>query len=83
MTTTLVGEETLKHGYNEELRRYVIVHPLDDMPEAKVDTDSLGPMPMTLSVKLSLMSLRGYLILMSALVLFHVLQLAGWFGGVK
>lgn len=37
-------------------------------------------MPMTASVKLSLMTLPGYLILMMLLVLYHVLDLAGVFG---
>lgn len=59
---------------------FVVVHPLDDAPEQKVDTTSLGPMPMTTSVKLSLMALRGYLILMMFLVLYHVMDLAGAFG---
>jgi hypothetical protein len=56
------------------------VHPLDDAPEQKVDTTSLGAMPMTTSVKLSLMALRGYLILMMLLVFYHVMDLAGAFG---
>jgi hypothetical protein len=55
---------------------FVVVHPLDDAPEQKVDTVPLGPMPMTTSVKLSLMALRGYLILMMLLVLYHVIDLA-------
>jgi hypothetical protein len=59
---------------------FVVIHPLDDAPEQKVDTASLGPMPMTTSVKLSLMALRGYLILMVLLVLYHVMDLAGAFG---
>ena len=59
---------------------FVVVHPLDDRPEQKVDTSKLGPMPMTLSVKLSLMALRGYLIVMMLLVLYHVMDLAGAFG---
>jgi len=59
---------------------FVVVHPLDDMPEQKVDTSALGPMPMTASVKLSLMALRGYLILMMLLVLYHVMDLAGAIG---
>jgi hypothetical protein len=59
---------------------FVVVHPLDDAPEQKVDTESLGPMPMTTSVKLSLMALRGYLSLMVLLVLYHVMDLAGAFG---
>ena len=60
--------------------RYVVVHPLDDQPEEKVDTSALGPMPMTTSVKLSLMALRGYLILMVLLVVYHCVDLAGVFG---
>jgi hypothetical protein len=64
---------------NEKTNRYVVVHPLDDRPEAKVDTENLGPMPMTRSVKLSLMSLRAYLILMIMMVGYHVLQLGGLF----
>jgi hypothetical protein len=63
-----------------ELNHFVVVHPLDDVPEQKVDTESLGPMPMTTSVRLSLYSLRGYLMLMMLLVLYHVLDLAGLFG---
>ena len=63
-----------------EQNEFVVVHPLDDEPEEKVDTDKLGPMPMTLSVRLSLLSLRGYLIIMMMLVLYHVLDLAGLFG---
>ena len=59
---------------------YVVVHPLDDLPEEKVDTETLGPMPMTISVKLSLLALRSYLVMMVLLVLYHVLDLAGLFG---
>jgi hypothetical protein len=56
--------------------RFVVVHPLDDVPERKVDTDSLGPMAMTRSVRFSLLSLRAYLILMVLLVVYHVVMLA-------
>jgi len=59
---------------------FVVVHPLDDVAEEKVDSSGLGTMPMTTSVKLSLMALRGYLILMMLLVLYHVIDLAGAFG---
>jgi hypothetical protein len=37
-------------------------------------------MPMTASVKISLLSLRAYLLLMIGLVFYHVLHLAGLFG---
>jgi hypothetical protein len=59
---------------------FLVVHPLDDAPEQKVDTAHLGPMPMTPSVRISLIALRGYLVLMLLLVLYHVLDLAGIFG---
>ena len=80
-TITINPEEVLKHGYDEILNRYVVVHPLDDVPEEKVDTETLGPMLMTASVKWSLISLRAYLILMFGMVLYRVVQLAGLFGG--
>jgi hypothetical protein len=60
--------------------RFVVIHPLDDLPEEKVDTESLGPMAMTGSVRLSLLSLRAYLVLMMLLVFYRVMFLAGWFG---
>ena len=59
---------------------FVVVHPLDDVPEQKVNITALGPMPLTASVKVSLMVLRGYLVLMMLLVLYHVVDLAGGFG---
>jgi hypothetical protein len=59
---------------------FVVVHPLDDLPEEKVDTERLGLMPMTASVRFSLLSLRAYLILMMLLVFYRVAVLAGWFG---
>jgi hypothetical protein len=61
-------------------RHFVVVHPLDDVPEEKVDIESLGPMPMTASVRISLLSLRAYLVLMMLLVFYRVVMLAGWFG---
>jgi hypothetical protein len=56
---------------------FVVIHPLDDRPEEKVDIESLGPMPMTRSVRAALLSLRAYLVLMVLLVLYHALVLAG------
>jgi hypothetical protein len=62
-----------------EKNRFVVIHPLDDRPEQKVDMEQLGPMPLTTTVRLSLMSLRAYLVVMMVLVLYHVLALAGLF----
>lgn len=65
---------------SEMAARFLVVHPLDDAPEQKVDTDALGPMPMTTSVRISLLSLRAYLAVMMLLVLYRVLLLAGVLG---
>jgi hypothetical protein len=65
---------------NELANRFVVIHPLDDVPEEKVDTDRLGPMAMTPSVRISLVSLRAYLVLMMLMVFYRVLVLAGLFG---
>jgi hypothetical protein len=59
---------------------FVVIHPLDDRPETKVDIAALGPMPLTRSVRWSLLSLRGYLLLMLVLVLYRVASLAGMVG---
>ena len=56
---------------------FAVVHPLDDVPEEKVDTEHLGPMQMTRTVRVCLYALRGYLLLMFGLLGFRVLQLAG------
>ena len=65
---------------HELVNHFVVVHPLDDVREEKVDTENLGPMTMTASVRISLLSLRAYLVLMMILVFYHVLDLAGLFG---
>jgi hypothetical protein len=61
-------------------RDFLVIHPLDDIQEQKVETKHLGPMRMTPAVRISLLALRGYLTLMMLLVLYHVLDLAGVFG---
>ena len=61
-------------------REFLVIHPLDDVREQKVETEHLGPMKMTATVRISLLVLRGYLVLMMLLVLYHVLDLAGVFG---
>jgi hypothetical protein len=61
-------------------REFLVIHPLDDVEEQKVETEHLGSMQMTPAARLSLLALRGYLVLMTVLVLYHVLELAGVFG---
>jgi len=63
-----------------EDRKFQVVHPLDDIAEEKRSPAGLGEMPMSGSVKLSLYALRGYLILIGAMVGYRVLALAGVFG---
>jgi hypothetical protein len=60
--------------------QFIVVHPLDDVREEKVDTASLGRMSMTASVRISLLALRGYLVLMMLLVMYHVIDLSGALG---
>jgi hypothetical protein len=55
---------------------YYVVHPLDDEPEEKLNTEGMGHMHMTRSVKLSLLALRLYLIMMVMLVLYRVVEMA-------
>lgn len=57
-------------------REFLVIHPLDDVQEKKLDTQDLGPMRMTPTVRIALWTLRGYLIVMMLLVLYHVLELA-------
>ena len=56
---------------------YIVVHPLDDEPEAKVETENLGPMRITTTVRVCLYALRAYLLLMSGMLGYRVLELAG------
>jgi hypothetical protein len=55
---------------------FLVVHPLDDIPEQKIDSDHLPPMEMTQGVRWSLISLRVYLIFMIVLFMYHVIDLA-------
>ena len=73
MNTMTEFDETAR----EERELFSVVHPLDDAPEEKVDTEHLGPMQMTKTVRVCLFALRGYLLLMFGLLGFRVLQLAG------
>jgi hypothetical protein len=56
---------------------FSVVHPLDDAPEEKFDTEHLGPIRITRTVRICLFALRGYLVRMFGLLGFRVLQLVG------
>jgi hypothetical protein len=66
---------TMQNTYDPEYFR--VIHPLDDAPEEKCSTEGLGHIAMTPAVSISLMVLRGYLILMTLMLGYHVLDLAG------
>ena len=69
--TSAVLEATL------ETTEFRVIHPLDDVYEQKCTSEGLGPIRMTPVVRTSLRVLRGYLILMTLMLGYHVLQLAG------
>lgn len=56
---------------------FEVIHPLLDAEETKCQAEELGHIRMSKSVKFSLTVLRVYLIAMAALLLYHVLGLAG------
>jgi hypothetical protein len=58
----------------DELR---VVHPLDDVSELKCSSVGLGKIRMTRLVRVSLGVLRAYLIAMTLMLGYHVLDLAG------
>lgn len=59
------------------VNEFRVVHPLDDVVEKKCSSEGLGRMRMTRSVRLSLFVLRGYLVVMTLMLGYHVLDLAG------
>jgi hypothetical protein len=66
---------TMQNSYDSEYFR--VIHPLDDAPEVKCSSEGLGRIAMTPAVRASLAVLRGYLILMTFMLGYHVLGLAG------
>ena len=72
---------TLQNSYQPETFR--VVHPLRDAREEKCASEGLGPIAMTPSVRISLLFLRGYLLLMSGMLLYRVLEMSGVFHAVR
>jgi hypothetical protein len=60
-----------------EVQEFRVVHPLYDVAEKKCSTDGLDSIRMTPAVRISLFVLRAYLIAMTLMLAYHVLQLAG------
>jgi hypothetical protein len=66
---------TMQNFYSPKSFR--VIHPLDDAPEQKCSSEGLGHIAMTPGVRISLTVLRGYLIVMTLMLGYHVLDLAG------
>jgi hypothetical protein len=64
-------------GVSPDMNRFRVIHPLDDVPEQKCSTVGLGKIRMTRAARLSLGILRAYLILMTLMLGYHVLDLSG------
>lgn len=66
---------SMENSYVPEYFR--VIHPLDDAPEQKCSTEGLSHITMTPGVRISLTVLRAYLIVMTLMLGYHVLDLAG------
>lgn len=66
---------SMQNSFTPEYFR--VIHPLDDAPEQKCSTEGLGRIAMTPGVRISLTVLRAYLIVMTLMLGYHVLDLAG------
>lgn len=66
-----------------EPQYFSVVHPLNDVQEPKCSSEGLGRIAMTRPVRISLGILRAYLIAMTLMLGYHVLELAGVFHGLK
>ncbi len=66
----------VRNPWLHSLLGFLVTHPLDDEPEAKIDLTGLGRMPMRPLVRVSLMILRAYLVVMSLLLAYHLFGLA-------
>jgi hypothetical protein len=64
-------------GVSPDLNGLLVIHPLDDVTEQKCSTEGLGKIRMTQAVRVSLGVLRAYLILMTLMLGYHVLDLSG------
>jgi hypothetical protein len=66
-----------------EAQYFSVIHPLDDVPEQKCSSEGLGQIAMTPAVRICLGVLRAYLIAMTLMLGYHVLDLAGVLHGWK
>lgn len=60
-----------------EPQHFSVIHPIDDKPEQKRSSDGLGRIRMTRTVRIALAGMRVYLILMTLMLGYHMLSMAG------
>ena len=70
-------------GVSPDISGFRVVHPLDDVAEQKCSTEGLGKIAMTRAVRICLGLLRAYLIAITLMLGYHVLDLAGAFHALK
>ncbi len=70
-------------GFTPEINGFRVIHPLNDIAEQKCSTEGLGKIRMTRAVRVSLGLLRAYLIVMTLMLGYHVLDLAGFLHKVR
>ena len=66
-----------------DMTEFRVVHPLDDVAEQKCTSKGLGKIRMTRTVRVSLCILRGYLVMMTLMLGYHVLNLSGFFAKLR
>jgi hypothetical protein len=72
-----IGLEKCSTLHTPEINGFYVVHPLDDIAEGKCSSIGLGKIRMTRAVHISLGVLRAYLVMMTLMLAYHVLDLAG------
>jgi len=72
---------TMQNSYEPQC--FSVIHPLNDVPEKKCSSEGLGRIAMTRPVRISLGILRAYLIAMTLMLAYHVLDLAGVIRGLR
>jgi hypothetical protein len=76
-----VTNASLQNAYEPQC--FNVVHPLNDLLEPKCSSEGLGQIAMTRPVRICLGILRAYLAVMTMMLGYHVLDLAGVFHALK
>jgi hypothetical protein len=72
---------SVQNSYEQEY--FNVIHPLHDAPEQKCSSEGLGHIAMTPAIRISLRVLRGYLVAMTLMLGYHVMDLAGFLHRLK